>query len=386
VMVRSINKTDRSIEISGFCSPAFGAVKDAFHQNFTTRGEVGASVSITIRGETVVDLWGGNTDAPQKEPWQKDTICCVQSVSKEITALAFHMAVDRGLIDIDELVTKYWPEFGQAGKEQTRVRWLLDHRCGIPIVAGATPGMAYDWTRMTDGIAATPPLWEPGTTPCYHSANYGFIIGEVLRRVTNKSVGEFLREEIAEPLHIDCAIGLNAEQDARVASFLDKEHHASQAWIDEGTNIFAKSWKIFWDDEDFNSSEWRRSQIPSVNAHTNARALARLCGMMACGGSLDGVRLLSAATIEHAAEVQWTGKDVQDRLLSLSLGFLMPTETFITTGPKTIGMMGAGGATAFADPDLNLGFGYTMNSMESAQSGRQRPQSLIAALNSSLGR
>ncbi|KQK31420.1 CubicO group peptidase (beta-lactamase class C family) [Bosea sp. BE271] len=385
-MVRSINNPGRSIEISGFCSPAFAAVKDAFYKNFTARGEVGASVSVTVRGETVVDLWGGNTDAAQKEPWQKDTICCVQSVSKEITALAFHMAVDRGLIDVDELVTTYWPEFGQAGKEKTKVRWLLDHRCGIPIVAGATPGMAYDWTRMTEGLAATAPLWEPGTTPCYHSANYGFIIGEVLQRVTNRSVGEFLRKEIAEPLGIDCVIGLRDEEDARVATFLDKEDHISQAWIDEGTNIFAKSWKIFWDDEDFNSREWRRAEIPSVNAHTNARALARICGVLACGGAIDGVRLLSAAAVERAAEVQWTGKDVQDRLLSLSLGFLMPTENFPSTGPRTIGMMGAGGATAFADPDLHLGFGYSMNAMDPAQSGRQRPQALVAALNSCLGR
>lgn len=165
-MVRRIFNPERVISIEGHCDRRYSAVKDAFYANFIERGEVGASVSVTIAGETVVDLWGGNVDAAQVKPWEKDTICCVQSVSKEITAVAFHMAVDRGLIDVDQLVTRYWPEYGQKGKEETKVRWLLDHRCGIPVVERATPGMAYDWNRMADGLAATTPLWEPGTTPC----------------------------------------------------------------------------------------------------------------------------------------------------------------------------------------------------------------------------
>lgn len=383
-MVRRIFNPERVISIEGHCDRRYSAVKDAFYANFIERGEVGASVSVTIAGETVVDLWGGNVDAAQVKPWEKDTICCVQSVSKEITAVAFHMAVDSGLIDVDQLVTRYWPEYGQKGKEETKVRWLLDHRCGIPVVERATPGMAYDWNRMADGLAATTPLWEPGTTPCYHSANYGFIIGEVLRRVTSKSVGQFVREEIAEPLGIDCAIGLNDNENARVATFLDKEDHASQHWIDEGQNIFAKSWKIFWDDEDFNSQDWRRAEIPSVNAHTNARALARLCGALACSGTIGGVSLLSQRTLDRASEVQWSGKDVQDRLLSLSLGFLMPTANSVSTGPRSLGMSGAGGATAFADPDHKIGFGYVMNAMDPAPANRPRPLALIAALNACL--
>lgn len=380
-MVRHIERPNREIHIEGTCHPRFSAVKDVFYQNFVSRGEIGASVSVTIGGEPVVDLWGGYVDAAQIQPWQSDTICCVQSVSKEITAFAVHMAVDRGLIDVDQPAARYWPEFAEAGKDKAKVRWLLDHRAGIPIVKDATPGMAYDWNRMIAGLAATEPLWEPGTTPCYHSANYGFIIGELLRRTTGKSVGQFLREEIAAPLGIQCHIGLEAAEEAKVATFLDKETHASQQWIDEGTNIFARSWKIFWDDEDFNSPEWRRSEIPSVNAHTNARALARLCGLMACGGRLGETRLLRDETIRRAGEVQWTGKDVQDRLLSLSLGFLMATSNFPSTGPHSMGMLGAGGATAFADPDRRLGFGYVMNSMDPAPAPRPRPIALIDALN-----
>ena len=370
--------------IEGFCDPRFASVKDTFYRNFKERGEVGAAVSVTVDGETVVDLWGGTTDRAGKSAWQSDTLCCVQSVTKEITALAFHMLVSRGLIDVDAPVTDYWPEYGQNGKEDTKVRWLLDHRAGVPVVDGATPGMAYDWEAMIQGLSRTAPMWQPGTTPCYHSANYGFLIGEPIRRVSGMSVGEFVRKEIAEPLGVDCYIGLTDEEDARTATFLNKENHPSQEWIDEGTNIFARSWKIFWDDEDFNSPDWRKSEIPSVNCHTNARALARICGMMALGGEMGGHQFLSRKAIEDAGEIQWTGHDVQDRLLSLSLGFLMPTESQTATGPRSLGMAGAGGATAFADPDNRIGFGYTMNSMQEGP-GKPRPLALIKALNEALG-
>ncbi|MES2534239.1 MAG: serine hydrolase domain-containing protein [Pseudomonadota bacterium] len=374
----------KNLQIEGFCPDKFSAVKDAFHENFISRGEIGASVSVTLDGETVVDLWGGWTDAACQKPWRKDTLTCVQSVSKEIMALALHMAVDRGLIEIDAPVAKYWPEFAQKGKQDAPVRWLLDHRIGLPVVEGATPGMAYDWQAMTEGLARTAPMWEPGTTPCYHSATYGYLIGEVLRRTTGKLPGEFVRDEIATPLGIDCVIGLRPDEEQRVATFLNKENHPAQQWINEKDNIFARSWKIFWDDEDFNSSEWRRAQVPSVNAHTNARALARLCGLMARGGELDGVRLLGEDALNRAAEVQWVGEEIQKRYMSMSLGFLMPSKSQPSTGPRCLGFSGAGGATAFADMDRRLGFAYAMNSMDPDATNRPRPAALVNALNACL--
>lgn len=382
--MRSIGNRERQIEILGNCHPRFSPVKDAFYRNFIERGEVGAAVAVTLDGESVVDLWAGFKDAAQTRLWESETIVCVQSVSKEIVALAVHMAVDRGLLDVDAPVVKYWPEFGQHGKEDTKLRWLLDHRAGIPIADNATPGMAYNWDAMVKSLARTTPLWTPGTTPCYHSANYGFPLGEVLRRVTGKSVGSFVREEIAIPLNIPCFIGMTPDEEKNVAAFLDHETHPSYAWSLEGENIFAKSWKIFWDDEDFNSLGWRRAEIPSVNCHTNARALAKICGLMSRGGELDGVRLLSQSTLEKAGEVQWTGVDVQNRNLSLSLGFLMPLPGARVTSHKSLGMAGAGGATAFADPDNRIGFGYTMNSMDPSPA-KPRPAALQAALISSLG-
>ncbi|MBI2726254.1 MAG: beta-lactamase family protein [Polaromonas sp.] len=382
--MRSIANPARHIEIQGECHPRFSLVKDAFYRNFTERGEVGAAVAVTLDGESVVDLWAGFKDAAQTRLWESETIVCVQSVSKEIVALAVHMAVDRGLLDVDAPVVKYWPEFGQHGKEDTKLRWLLDHRAGIPITDHATPGMAYDWNAMIESLARTVPLWKPGTMPCYHSANYGFPLGEVLRRVTGKSVGAFVREEIASPLNVPCFIGLTPDEEKNVATFLDQETHPSSAWSLEGENIFAKSWKIFWDDEDFNSVGWRRAEIPSVNCHTNARALAKICGLMSLGGELGGVRLLSQSTLEKAGEVQWTGVDVQNRNLSLSLGFLMPLPGARVTSRKSMGMAGAGGATAFADPENRIGFGYTMNSMDPSLA-KPRPAALQAALISSLG-
>lgn len=369
--------------IEGQCAPGFAKVKDAFYANFRDRGEVGASVAVVIDGNPVIDLWGGFRDRDREKPWESDTLVCVQSVTKEIVALALHMAIDRGLIDIDAPAARYWPEFAQAGKAAAKVRWLLDHRIGIPVVAGATPGMAYRYDDMITALAATEPLWEPGTTPCYHSANYGYLVGKLLQNVTGKSPGQFLREEIAVPLGLDCHIGLRSEARARVATFLNKENHPSQAWIDEGTNIFARSWKIFSDKEDFNSDGWLTAEIPSVNAHTNARALGRLCALMAAGGELDGVRLLGRSALARAGEKQWEGLDVQNRYLSMSLGFLLPHRHAPATGPRCLGFAGAGGATAFADPDRRLAFAYTMNSMDPDLS-RPRPTALINALVSCL--
>ena len=226
-------------------------------------------------------------------------------------------------------------------------------------------------------------MWAPGTTACYHSANYGFLLGEVLRRVTGKSPGDFVREEIAEPLGVPCYFGLRDDEMPLVAQFLDQETHQSALWICEGDTIFAKSWKIFWGDEDFNSPEWLRAEIPSVNCHTNARALARICGLMARGGEVDGIRLLGSKALERASEVQWTGLDVQNRNLSLSLGFLMPVPGAVTTSPRSLGMAGAGGATAFADPDHRIGFAYTMNSMDPSPA-KPRASRLLTAVHETL--
>jgi len=367
----------------GHCDPRFAAIRQAFEENFAHRGEVGASVAIVHRGELVVDLWGGSRDAAGTLQWDADTLVCVQSVTKEVVALALHIAADRGLVDLDAPVARYWPEYASAGKQDTKVKWLLDHRAGVPVAADATPGMAYDWLRMTEALARTQPLWEPGTTPCYHSANYGFLVGAVLWRVTGMMPSAFIREHVAGPLGIEFCIGLRQEEEARVATFLGASEHVSATWVAAGDdNIFGRSWRIFWPDEDYNSSDWRQTEIPSVNGHSNARSLARICAAMAEGGTLGGVRLLSPAAVTRAAEIQWTGTDAIGRYLSMSLGFIMTTPSFPTTGPRAIGMSGAGGATAFGDPDRQLGFAYTMNSMYPGPERSTRSAALVEALQS----
>lgn len=375
--------THTQIRSHGRCDPRFAAIREAFEENFTRRGEVGASVAVVYQGELLVDLWGGYRDAAGTSEWEADTLVCVQSVTKEVVALALHMAADRGLVDLDAPVSCYWPEYGQAGKQGTKVRWLLDHRAGVPVAENAMPGMAYDWRRMTEALARTEPLWEPGTMPCYHSANYGFLVGEVLRRVTGRMPSDFVREHIAQPLGIEFCIGLRPEEEARTATFLGATEHVSAQWVAAGDgNIFGRSWRIFWPDEDYNSEDWRRSEIPSVNGYSNARSLARLCAAMAQGGRLSDVRLLSDAAMSRAAEIQWTGTDAIDRYLSLSLGFIMTTPAFPTTGSRAIGMSGAGGATAFGDPDRSLGFAYTMNSMYPGPERSTRSAALVEALQS----
>ena len=371
-------------QIEGTCASRFGPLKDVFRENFISRGDVGAAVSVTVEGETVVDLWGGTADADGAQPWQRDTIVCTQSVSKGVTALGVHILISRGLVDIDAPVTRYWPEYGQNGKENTTVRMLLAHLGGVPVVDGATPGMGYDWKAMIEGLARTKAMWEPGTTPCYHSANYAFLIGEVLRRVSGMTVGEFIRKEIAGPLGVDFCMGLTPDEEARTARFLDAEKHPSHEQVLEGANIFARSWKIFWDDEDFNSPEWRHAQLPSVNGHTNARSLARICTMMALGGELDGHRFLGREALEQAGKMQWSQEDAQGRNMSMALGFLLPNANRPATSPGAMCMGGAGGAAAFADPDNRIGFAYTMNHMD-PDPRMPRARALIEALKGIVG-
>jgi CubicO group peptidase (beta-lactamase class C family) len=373
-----------SIDVQGQCRPQFARVKDAFAENFWSRGEVGAGVCVHVDGEPVVDLWGGWRDPARTTPWERDTLVCTQSVSKEVVALGLHMAVDRGLIGVDDLVSRYWPEFAQAGKEPMRVRWMLDHRSGVPIVDDAWHGMAYDWDAMIAGLSKTRPMWGPGSVACYLSANYGYLTGELLHRVTGKLPGNFVRDEITGPLGIEFCIGLRPDEEARVATFIaHPDHPVAGVEVNNPESLFARQWKIFHDGEDYNSPEWRHAQVPSTNGHTNAHSLARLCDMMAHGGELGGVRLISAAQLERAGQVQWDGWEIQGRKMAMSLGFILTTPSFPTTGPRSLGFAGAGGATAFADPEHRVAFGYAMNDMDTDLS-KPRPRALIAALNACL--
>jgi CubicO group peptidase (beta-lactamase class C family) len=363
------------VGIEGTCDPGFERVRKAFAENFASRGEVGAAVAVTIDGRPVIDLWGGYADKQRTRPWQRDTIVNVYSATKGVAATCLNRLADQGRVDLDAPVARYWPEFAQAGKERIPVRWLLSHRAGLPAVRKTLPaGALLDWAVMTAALAEQEPWWEPGTRHGYHALTFGYLIGEVIRRVDGRSPGMYCREEIAGPLGIDFHIGLDARDDVRCAEVIaapppapgqpnpfaaiDPESMSAKA-VNNPPGAMRLS--------AVNSRAWRGAEVPAANGHTNARALARFYGALARGGELDGVRILSPAQIERCLIEQSNGIDaVANVPMRFGLGYRL-TQPAAPYGPnpRTFGHTGAGGSLGFADPDAKVGFAYTMNQMGS---------------------
>ena len=356
--------------VQGVVRDGFERVREAFEANFADYPEVGAAVAVVRDGETVVDLWAGHADRERKRAWQRDTIVNVWSTTKGITALAAHMLVDRGKLDLDAPVARYWPEFAAAGKEALPVRYLLTHEAGLAALAPDLPAEALlDWDAVVRSLAAQAPAWEPGTKQGYHGLTFGWLVGEVMRRVSGQSVGSFVRSEIAEPLGIDCYIGIGAELDPRVADILRDERPEVRAPADAPARPSPLR------QLDWNSRVVRAAEIPAANGHTNARALARIYGALARGGEIDGVRLLSPESVERAAQERANGVDATLGVPThRTLGFMRRFEEFDDVRPaSSFGHSGAGGSQGFADPEARLGFGYTMNRMLMPLPGESRP-------------
>jgi len=365
-------------------------------ENFARHGEVGAAVAVAVDGELAVDLWAGHADAARTRPWTRDTIVNVASTTKGLTAICAHRLADRGLLDLEAPVARYWPGFAQAGKAAIRVHYLLSHRAGLPAIGAPLPTEAlYDWDMMTGALAARRPWWEPGTRHGYHAFTFGWLVGEVVRRITGKSLGTCWREEVAGPLGIDCYIGLAAEHDARVAEFiaipppLAGEPDLEAELIGQAGPMVQKALnnppKTV---ADMNTRAWRAAEIPAGNAHTTARALARVYGALACEGEAGGVRVLSRQGIERARTEQASGPDAV--LFGLptryGLGFSLPAEGtgWGSMGGSAFGCTGAGGSLGFADPDAHVGFGYVMNQMHTSIPPDPRAVRMIGALYESL--
>ncbi len=360
-----------AIEVHGACDTRFRAVEEAFVENFATHGEVGAAVAVTVDGRPVVDIWAGHADAARTRPWERDTIVNVYSTTKGMTAICAHRLVDQGRLDLDAPVAKYWPEFAQAGKEKLPVRYLLSHRAGLAGVRDTLPnGSMVKWDVMTEALAKQEPWWEPGTKHGYHALTFGWLVGEVVRRITGKSLGTYFREEIAEPLGLDFHIGTGPEHDSRTAELIPMpppqpgEPNLLVEILSDplGFSAFVNP-PDFADLSLVNTREWRAAEIPAANGHGNARALARIYGALACGGEVDGVRVLSPAAIERAIVEQSSGTDAVLRLPTrLGLGFFLTAPDFpLGPNPRVFGHAGMGGSLSFADLDARIGFGYTMN-------------------------
>ena len=383
--------------IEGNCDARFAPVRAAFADNFESRGDVGAAVAVTIDGKPVVDLWGGYADKARNRPWTRDTIVNVYSATKGIAATCLNRLVDQGRVDLDAPVARYWPEFAQAGKERLPVRWLLSHRAGLPAVRKPlTPDALLRWDVMTTALAEQEPWWEPGTKHGYHALTFGHLVGEVVRRVSGKSVGAYCREEIAGPLGLDFHIGLDPREDSRCAEVIAApapppgQHNplaeaAEKSAIDHrqgGRTILPGALKL----DTINSRAWRGAEIPAANGHTNARALSRFYGTLARGGELDGVRILSPAQIERCRTQESDGIDaVLSVPMRFGLGYRL-TQPAAKYGPNphSFGHTGAGGSLGFADPDAKLGFAYTMNQMGSQLLLDLRVAVLLEAIYSSI--
>jgi CubicO group peptidase (beta-lactamase class C family) len=384
------------VAVEGVCGPGFRRVREAFAGNFALHGEVGAAVAVTVGGRLVVDLWAGHADAARTRPWARDTIVNVASATKGLTAICAHRLADRGLLDLNAPVARYWPEFGQAGKAAVAVHLLLSHRAGLPAIEAPLPTSAlYDWDTMTGALAAQKPWWEPGTRHGYHVFTFGWLVGEVVRRVAGKSLGSYWREEVAQPLGIECHIGLAAEHDGRVAELLPvpPSPTGEPDWEAELIKNAAPMVQKAYNNPpktvaDMNTRAWRGEEIPAGNAHTNARALARVYGALACAGEVDGVRVLSPLSVERARTEQARGPDAVlfGWPTRFGLGFALPPEGagFGASSATAFGHPGAGGSIGFADPAMHVGFGYTMNQIQTAIPPGPRALCLINALYGSL--
>lgn len=382
--------------VEGACDARFAGVRDAFVENFEARGEVGASVAITVEGRTVVDLWGGRRveDGPA---WERDTIGIVFSCTKGASALCAHMAADRGQLDLDAPVTRYWPEFGQAGKDGALVSMMLDHSVGLPSVREKLKeGAFYDYDYMVGMLERETPFWKPGTRNGYHGITSAWTVGEMVRRSTGKRMGLFLRDEVTGPLGVDFWMGLPEEHEPRVAPMipapLDDQALASRiarAIADDPQGpsaLFMTNMGGF----SANARAARAAEIGSATGVSNGRGLAGLYAPLANGGALNGVRLVGTDTLARMGRVSVATHEDATLMIPtrFSLGYMKSMDNRAldnTLGCSAIlseaafGHVGAGGSIGFADPDCSMSFGYTMNRMGQGILLNDRGQSLVDA-------
>ena len=387
-------------KIEGQVEPGFEGVRDAFAANFDQHGEVGAAFSLYVEGRKMVDVWGGTADADTGRPYDQDSLQLVFSTTKGATAVCANLLAQRGELDIDEPVTTYWPEFASGpaaeAKAKIPVRWLLCHKAGLPVI-DATMSLeeAMAWDPVIRALEQQEPVWEPGTAHGYHATTYGWLVGEVVRRISGKSLGTFFADEVAKPLGLEFWIGLPDSEHGRVAplitggsferpsdpeaakmydQFMGPESLTGRALSSPGGALA---------NDAFNNPTLWRGEVPAANGITNARSLARMYAGLV--GEVDGVRILGADQVKLARERQTEGTDrVLYMETAFGLGFMLSSPFSPFGGPSAFGHPGAGGSVGFADPDANIGFGYVMNKMQQNLSGDQRTIGLIDAVYAAL--
>ena len=379
------------MDISGSCDERLATVRDAFAGNFddgdTT--DVGAAVAVTIDGELVVDLWAGSMvgDDGADRPWAADTIINVWSTTKTVSALACLVLADHGELDLYAPVYKFWPEFRANNKTSVEVRHVLSHTAGLPSWSDPmTVEKLYDWDHATSLLAAQEPWWEPGTASGYHAITQGFLEGELVRRVTGQTIGDFVATEIAGPLGADFHIGTRTEHDSRVAHVIPPSHPFTLDGMEAGSIAARVVQSLPLDAAAANTIPWRRAELPASGGFGNARSVAMIHAPMACGGEANGVRLLSPSGVDPVFDEQTY---TQDLVLPLKLrhgiGFGLPSPDMpISPNQRACYWGGWGGSLAVIDLDARMTFAYVMNKMGETTSGDLRAATILAALYATL--
>jgi CubicO group peptidase (beta-lactamase class C family) len=378
--------------IHGSVDPRFEPVRDAFARNFAECGELGASFCAIADGRTVVDLWGGFADPARGRPWREDTLVMVHSCTKGAAALCAHVLAARGVLDVDAPVARYWPEFAAAGKERIPVRMLLNHRAGLAAIDRPLRAEAgLDGKAMADALAEQAPNWEPGALHGYHAITFGWLVGEVVRRISGRSLGQFFRDEIAGPQGLDFWIGLPDSLEPRVARVApppapDRADPFDAALLEHGSltrRAFMNPSTLFFAGGAAFARRLRAAEIPAANGMANARGLAGLYAPLAARGGA----LVDAATLARMAKVESEGPD---RILVHPTRFAQGFMKSIDGGPlhrarlgpndAAFGHVGAGGSLGMADPTAGVAIGYAMNRMGAGLLLNERGQSLVDAV------
>ena len=370
--------------VQGTCDPRFAAMRDILQANIDSGADLGASVAVTLDGKPVVDIWGGWADQENTKPWQADTITNVWSTTKTMTNLAALVLASRGELDVFSPVSRYWPEFAQNGKQGIEVRHLLSHTSGVS--AWAQPVVVediYDWEKSTSMLARQEPWWGPGTASGYHALNQGHLVGEVIRRITGQSLGTFFANEVAGPLGADFHIGLDPKHFGRVSNVVPPPPLPVDMAAMDPNSVAVKTFtgpapdaSVAW------TSEWRQAEIGAANGHGNARSVARIQSVVACGGEVDGVRLLSPEAIDLIFKEQANGTDlVLGVPARFGIGYGLPNSTFsyLPQDGRICLWGGWGGSLIIVDLDNRMTISYMMNRMESGLVGDFRGESLIRA-------
>jgi CubicO group peptidase (beta-lactamase class C family) len=374
--------------VQGTADPRFAAVRAAFEANLASGADVGAAVCVTQDGETLVDLWGGYADPGKTRAWERDTLVNVYSTTKTMTALCALILADRGELDFEAPVARYWPEFAAAGKDAITVGQLMAHSAGMsawrePI----TKEDFYDWEKATSLLAAQAPLWEPGTQPGYHAVTQGYLVGEVVRRITGQTLGTFFRQEVAEPLGADFHIGLPASEDDRVAELIPPPPGQAAGDGAGQSEIQALTFNNPGIDvAETRTRAWRGAEIPAAGGTGNARSVAEIHVILANGGVARGKRFLSEAGCRKALELQIEGTDlVMGGPARFGLGFGLAGGVVPLPNPNTIFWGGYGGSLVLIDMDARTTIAFAMNKMAGTTTGDMRALGLAMASWQALG-